>query len=1530
MSPATLAALEAIGTYDPFVLAIASILIQITLIAAAASLVARWCGRDAIWMHRIWLTGVFLMLAIVPFHACSVAWKISIPQVRSNAPVEKILFTAGEDEFRLAGNERTGSSMKSETNQAFWANESVPVSHDVVETDIVEVAEPETVAETGSVVPASPEKDSGRFEKATAWSNWLISVYMFGFLLSITRLLMGIRFLEKLRKHAASPGPELLLLITDLSKQLKLRVPPQTRLVGSLDLPLVYGLTTGVLLLPRNFELWSGEHQKAVLMHELLHIKRRDIASELVSRLMRACYWFHPAAWLVSRQMAVARELATDQSVVQAGCDATLYASRLLEILGQVAHRVQGESPRSPAVAMSGFSGIERRLKWILEASPMRLPRLRGGLLLVLLTVLTLVTTVQVRWTMADDDVGQGNEKSGQLDFDEAARLATVRPTDNDLYQRIKRCAVLKVEGEDYAAEFMVSGQVFASDGKPVAGAIVVLRESTMMRLNSEPEKYLYRGNRDWTQMDDVFARVETDAEGRFYIEAARAPAVGPTWQDRWEGDIFAGHPVQGIGWMPIPAGNEQVRVVKDAVVRLQPSSRIEGRYLSPDGKPLANKMVQLSGFGTIVEHPSSAGDRLNLAFSQLIPRAITDAAGRFEFVGLPSDVFATVRAVADGELLGQYALVATSSNMPLGKQTRKMDFGIPSLRAVELLGTPCVLIADPGIRLRGVVVDEQQRAVADARVSFSGSADSEQTNDRGQFQLHLPTNLLEDADGNLKRPQRLYISPATPGLLAKPYQLSDDEIETRKNIQVELIRGNKVSGKVVTSKGEPCKGIQVVVLEGYTQQAETDGDGRYEIFLQPGDYSLAYVSNGQEYRLPTLYQLRSSADAGDAKGVVTPKRKIKVVAGKPVNVEDVVVELSPIREVLVVMPDGKPAERGAIEVEVEDDGRSFGKNSADYTTDSNGVAKIVSPADARPYVVKARFSTAETSYSGQMIVEDKVGEEDRSPLRIQLSEDWIVRGRVLFNGQPVIGAVASIMEIETVQENRNGQIIFSLKSSNELQAITGADGRFETWMRAGKNYIASIRSLPGDMPRITGNSENAYKVDEGIYEFKDFEFTEQREEISGTIVDLDGKPIEGASVEVESTGDVRPDNWVEHNRSSQFTTDKLGRFALKGMPNGEYRIRIYRKAVDLEPERYVDAKTGERGLVVKVDTRPSPAIPTLKAARVISLAMDAAVRKGQAKELDEVEVVKSIPGADEQSAQENTLKVRGVVVDGDGTPIVGAKVRLKFVTVESNARTSIHATHPQAPKEMVTDSAGRFETSVGDAISVMAFVIEADGFTPQSINWIRKEAERGKDQPFKVELSPGASISGRLVGAGGAVAGAILQLCTNDPSHEAGLPARTTETDAEGRFRFDHVPPETLFSLSTRLEQSISGVLPVSLISSPANNELADFGNVTTQPPSDFTITVQTLDGSPLPAESSVRVNREGVYGGSAWRLSADGGTDAAVTFGAGDEMFSISVRAPGYKVIRTLPDLAPNLFGAYRVKTPESKHITFVLVKE
>jgi hypothetical protein len=46
--------------------------------------------------------------------------------------------------------------------------------------------------------------------------------------------------------------------------------------------------------------------------------------------------------------------------------------------------------------------------------------------------------------------------------------------------------------GDEFGAVFTVSGQVSTVDGKPVEGAIVVLRESSTDRISMEPDKFLY------------------------------------------------------------------------------------------------------------------------------------------------------------------------------------------------------------------------------------------------------------------------------------------------------------------------------------------------------------------------------------------------------------------------------------------------------------------------------------------------------------------------------------------------------------------------------------------------------------------------------------------------------------------------------------------------------------------------------------------------------------------------------------------------------------------------------------------------------------------------------------------------------------------------------------------------------------------------------------------------------------------------------------------------------------------------------
>ena len=66
------------------------------------------------------------------------------------------------------------------------------------------------------------------------------------------------------------------------------------------------------VLLPAEAEEWPEDRRRAVLLHELAHVKRRDCLSQLIAQLACAVHWFNPLIWLAGHRMLVERERACD------------------------------------------------------------------------------------------------------------------------------------------------------------------------------------------------------------------------------------------------------------------------------------------------------------------------------------------------------------------------------------------------------------------------------------------------------------------------------------------------------------------------------------------------------------------------------------------------------------------------------------------------------------------------------------------------------------------------------------------------------------------------------------------------------------------------------------------------------------------------------------------------------------------------------------------------------------------------------------------------------------------------------------------------------------------------------------------------------------------------------------------------------------------------------------------------------------------------------------------------------------------
>jgi TonB family protein len=98
------------------------------------------------------------------------------------------------------------------------------------------------------------------------------------------------------------------------------------------DGPVTFGWLRPAVLLPESFPLAQPDTQTAVLMHELVHIERRDWLWTVAEEVVRSALWFHPAIrWVISR-IQLAREQVVDREVVKRTGGREAYLRALVEI----------------------------------------------------------------------------------------------------------------------------------------------------------------------------------------------------------------------------------------------------------------------------------------------------------------------------------------------------------------------------------------------------------------------------------------------------------------------------------------------------------------------------------------------------------------------------------------------------------------------------------------------------------------------------------------------------------------------------------------------------------------------------------------------------------------------------------------------------------------------------------------------------------------------------------------------------------------------------------------------------------------------------------------------------------------------------------------------------------------------------------------------------------------------------------------------------------------------------------------------
>lgn len=155
----------------------------------------------------------------------------------------------------------------------------------------------------------------------------------------VTGLLLGWMIHRQGRVSAilrhALPAPESLEeLIGEAKASLKLNRRVRLLVTKEPVSPALCGLFDRSILVSEALATrLSAQQLRAVLLHELAHLKRGDVWASCVQSLLQLVYWWHPLLWLANARIRRVREEAVDDAVMSAlSEESPSYAPTLLEV----------------------------------------------------------------------------------------------------------------------------------------------------------------------------------------------------------------------------------------------------------------------------------------------------------------------------------------------------------------------------------------------------------------------------------------------------------------------------------------------------------------------------------------------------------------------------------------------------------------------------------------------------------------------------------------------------------------------------------------------------------------------------------------------------------------------------------------------------------------------------------------------------------------------------------------------------------------------------------------------------------------------------------------------------------------------------------------------------------------------------------------------------------------------------------------------------------------------------------------------
>jgi beta-lactamase regulating signal transducer with metallopeptidase domain len=297
----------------------AAILWQSLVLVALAALIA-WFLRRSSPVVRYWLWQIVAVkLLLMPFWSFAVplpSWEAGKPV--SPPAISRQPGVLGEDSGRIA------------------LQRPLPVAR-----------------EAGGEVPL-PGTPLGEALAAVSWPAWLLLAWSAVVVWQFLRLLRQRLRLARLLRQSTPADRDITGMVAELAGQLGLRRVPTAVSVADDGPVFVCGIRRSWLVLPLGLMARLDERRRRqVVLHELAHVKRHDLAWAWPAEIARTVYFFNPLAYWVAYRLGLERELACDQlAMVRSGQPPADYAQTLVQVISHTS-----ESAAIQAAVAAGLAG---------------------------------------------------------------------------------------------------------------------------------------------------------------------------------------------------------------------------------------------------------------------------------------------------------------------------------------------------------------------------------------------------------------------------------------------------------------------------------------------------------------------------------------------------------------------------------------------------------------------------------------------------------------------------------------------------------------------------------------------------------------------------------------------------------------------------------------------------------------------------------------------------------------------------------------------------------------------------------------------------------------------------------------------------------------------------------------------------------------------------------------------------------------------------------------------------------------------